>query len=88
MMPKAKYREDCRKLCLGMKHDFPDGNIYTKIMFYPPSNRGDIDGFLSAAKNGIDGMCMALGINDKRLRPILLDVGPAQKGGNIIVEMG
>lgn len=85
--PKAKYREDCRRVCCGKVYKPEAEKIFTKIMFHPPRNAGDLDGFLAAAKNGIDGMCIALGINDKRLRPILLDVGDVHKGGKIVIEI-
>jgi len=76
---KVAYREQCKSIALQNIPKFNDGNISIHIKFYPPNNRWDYDAMLSAFKSGQDGMCMAWGINDKRLRPVLLDPQDADK---------
>lgn len=64
-----------------------DANIPVSIVFHPPRNSGDIDNMLAACKAGLDGMCLALGIDDKRLRPMTLDVGEKSPGGKVVIEI-
>ena len=86
MKAKQTYRDYCffdtKAQAVG---GFKEGRIPVSIMFHPPRNTGDIDNMLAAAKSGIDGMCGALGINDKRLRPMTLDVGEKVRGGRIVI---
>lgn len=87
---KQSYRDGCffdtKAQAIGRFET--DGKIPVSIMFHPPRNTGDIDNMLATAKSGLDGMCDALGINDKRLRPMTLDVGEKYPSGKIIVDFG
>lgn len=57
-------------------------------MFCPPNKLyRDLDNTLASAKSGIDGVCAALGINDKNLRPITLDWGKQITGGLIEIQL-
>ena len=65
------------------------GNIPVSIVFVPPSgHHRDLDGCLSAAKHALDGVAMALGIDDSRFRPVLIDMADAEKPGAMIVAVG
>ena len=45
----------------------PDGKINLTIEFFPPSRRHyDLDNCLASIKAGLDGVALALGVNDKR----------------------
>lgn len=51
-----------------------EGNIPLSIVYMPPDKRHrDLDNLLAASKALIDGMAQALGVDDKRFKPILVD---------------
>lgn len=86
---KMKYRDDCRLWASQYKPKFADVKIPMKIVFHEPDKRGrDADGMLHSAKAAIDGVCLAWGINDKRLRPITIDDGEVIKGGKVVITFG
>lgn len=67
----------------------PEGNIALSIVFNPPDKRRrDIDGALSSLKHHLDGMASALGVDDSRFRPVMLDWGHSGKPGSVIVAIG
>ena len=47
----------------------------------------DSDNLLSRMKAGVDGMCDALGFNDKRFRYSAQTFGPVVKGGAVRVRI-
>ena len=67
-----------------------DGNaIPVSIVFVSPDKRHrDLDNCLAAAKAQLDGIADALGVNDKRFRPILLDYIEGDKPGAMLVAVG
>jgi crossover junction endodeoxyribonuclease RusA len=48
----------------------------------------DLDNCLAAAKPQIDGIADALGVNDRRFRPILVDYIRGDAPGAMIVAVG
>lgn len=86
---RKAYKNDCYAETLIQSKGFnpPDGNIEVRVTFHPPRNSGDLDNMLFACKGLFDGMCFALGIDDKRFRPMVLDVGEKVPGGKVIVEL-
>jgi len=88
LKPKEQYREACRLLALQNIPELPEGNIHLYVTFHAPNKRAfDLDNALAAAKNGIDGVCLAWGINDKRFRPITIDFGEPVKNGKITLTL-
>lgn len=74
----------------GVWQSFKDhkGNIPLQVTFFPPdARRRDLDGMFSAMKNFLDGIALAIGVDDTRFRPISLDVGEVRKGGAVEVEI-
>jgi len=67
---KAKYRQECALLSSHIKYN-EKGPVRIHISFYPPNNRWDWDGMVSAAKAGFDGFADGIGVNDKRFDPTL-----------------
>jgi crossover junction endodeoxyribonuclease RusA len=64
------------------------GQIPLTVTFCEPDKRmRDLDNCLSSAKNAIDGIAMALMINDKNFSPITIKRGAVVKGGLVIVEV-
>jgi hypothetical protein len=43
---------------------------------------------LSAAKHVLDGIAMAIGVDDSRFSPLLIDMAPSAKPGAMIVAVG
>lgn len=85
---KAAYRDECFYIAQRYAGKIPQGLVRAAFIFYPPDNRArDLDNVLAGAKSGIDGVCMALGINDKYLRPITLDWGSVRRGGKIEIKL-
>ena len=69
---KASYRTDCSYFAMEKPVAFPaNGPLYLHITFYPPNNRWDWDGMVSAAKAGFDGLAIGWKVNDKRFTPTL-----------------
>ena len=68
---------------------FPEGRIGMTVTFYfPDDRRRDIDNCLASLKGALDGIADALGIDDERLLPILLDRGLNVPGGQVVVRIG
>ena len=53
------------------------------MVFCPPDERKrDLDNLSASMKAALDGMCRALGIDDKQIRPVP-DWGPCVEGGKV-----
>jgi crossover junction endodeoxyribonuclease RusA len=67
----------------------PDGPIALSLLYLTPDKRKrDADNMLAASKALIDGMAYALGIDDSRFRPVLVDWQHGPKGGALIAAVG
>jgi crossover junction endodeoxyribonuclease RusA len=64
----------------------PEGNIPVSILFLSPDKRHrDLDNCLAASKAALDGIAKALGVDDKRFRPIMIDeVYSGGLGGTVV----
>ena len=68
----------------------PSGYIPLSLLFLTPDGRRrDLDNMLSSAKSAIDGIALALKIDDSRFKPVLIDFvrGP-DKVGALIAGIG
>jgi crossover junction endodeoxyribonuclease RusA len=82
-----KYKTACWALALEAKLAAPaEGPIELAIEFVPPDNRHrDLDNMLASIKAGLDGLALALGVNDRRFR---LRLSVADRiGGMVIVRV-
>jgi crossover junction endodeoxyribonuclease RusA len=68
----------------------PDGFIPLSLMFVTPDKRHrDCDNMLAASKALLDGVALAIGIDDKRFKPVLVDwVHGNDKVGALIAAVG
>jgi len=67
----------------------PDGFIPLSVLFVTPTrHRRDWDGMAGAFKAYQDGMAAALGIDDSRFKPVLVDWVEGKKPGACIVAVG
>jgi crossover junction endodeoxyribonuclease RusA len=70
----------------GMELD-PAKRYRMDMVFFPPDNRArDLDNLLASQKWVIDGMCRALGIDDRMIRPVP-DWGQVIYGGKVEVNI-
>lgn len=79
-----RYKGDAWAITKAAKVVGGKDNIHLKITYHPPSKRPmDLDNLLASSKALIDGMALAMNVNDKQFRPITLDIGETIKGGLI-----
>lgn len=63
--------------------------IPLSLIFVMPDNRHrDLDNLLASSKNAIDGMAEALGVNDRRFKPIMIDSIAGHKNPALIAVVG
>lgn len=68
---------------------FIAGDVPVCITFHAPDRRKrDRDNCLAAAKHQLDGVALALGIDDSRFEPLTVRRGEPVKGGLMVVEIG
>lgn len=66
----------------------PDGELVVRLHFRPPDRRSyDRDNLIARMKAGIDGVCEALAIDDKRFGFPEGSMGPQLKGGAVVIEI-
>lgn len=66
-----------------------DGYIPLSVLFVTPTRvRRDWDGMAGAFKASQDGIAQALGIDDSRFKPVLIDWVEGDKPGACIVAVG
>jgi len=64
-------------------------HIPLSLMYVTPDKRNrDADNMLAASKALLDGMADALGVNDRRFKPVLIDWVHGDKEGALIVAVG
>lgn len=88
---KVKARDDGYYVAKQARGAFSDdgGAIPLSLVFLPPDGRRrDLDNMLAAMKASLDGVASALGIDDRRFRPITLDVGFVGAPGAVVVGVG
>lgn len=88
---KEADRESGYLLTKSQAGDFvaPDGDMALSLVFSQPDRRHrDLDNMLAASKALLDGMAKALGVDDKRFRPISIDSVRGEKPGALIVAVG
>lgn len=97
------YKEDARKCAkenaflaaknLGVNTEgWLSLPLYAEVTFHPPNKRHrDLDNLLAAMKPDFDGLCSGLGIDDSRIKKIILqwgDVDAPGNGGIVVVKIG
>ncbi len=71
------------------KKEWPLGDVPLSLVYLTPDKRKrDADNMLAASKAMIDGMAQALGIDDSRFRPILVDWVQGPKEGGLLAAVG
>lgn len=88
---KKQYRQSCWATVaslLAENRRVPSGGLALSLRFLPPNRRSyDRDNLLARMKAGIDGMCDALGIDDRRFQRVTVEVGEPVKGGAVEVTI-
>jgi crossover junction endodeoxyribonuclease RusA len=71
------------------KAQWPEGNIPLSLVYLTPDKRKrDADNMLAASKALLDGMAQALGVDDSRFKPILVDWVLGPKEGALVAAVG
>lgn len=92
VLAKAKqaHREAAYSDTLGFgPHDpIEPTDLQIHLVFCPPDRRRyDTDNLLARLKASLDGMCDALGFDDRRFRRTIIDWGEPVKGGLVQVTI-
>jgi len=83
----AAFRKDFE--ITQKKKEWPVGDIPLSLVYLTPDKRKrDADNMLAASKAMIDGMAQALGIDDSRFRPILVDWVQGPQEGGLLAALG
>lgn len=90
---KVRARQDGRiatRQALGRNTLVMPDTLAVKLTFAAPDNRHrDLDNLLAASKASLDGIAKALGVDDKRFRPLTIDAAiDSRKIGFVLVEIG
>lgn len=92
---KARYRYTCgmlvREQITARGCDLPDGPLAVELRFFRPNARTfDRDNLVARLKSGLDGMCDALGIDDKRIEKLTATVASTvvRPDGQVVVWIG
>jgi len=90
---KKAYRRACCSFVLEqvrlLDPTVPTGLLHLELEFRPPDRRHrDLDNLLARIKAGLDGLCDALGIDDRHFHAITVRVtgGPCE-GGRVVVRI-
>lgn len=69
--------------------NFGEANIPLSLVYLTPDKRKrDLDNMLAASKALIDGMAQALGVDDARFKPVLVDWVQGSHGGALMAAVG
>lgn len=68
--------------------EWPEHIPLSLLYLAPDKRHRDLDNLLAASKALIDGMAQALGVDDKRFKPILIDSVLGPKEGALIAAIG
>jgi crossover junction endodeoxyribonuclease RusA len=75
---KAKFAKEYKEVCFYLTKESKicqDTYKSLEMVFYPPNKRGfDLDNMLATMKSGIDGMCLALNIDDNCFKKISVEM--------------
>lgn len=88
---KNKQKEDAFYLTKQAAAGYvaPEGYIPLSLLFLTPDKHArDLDNMLAASKALIDGMARALGVDDSRFKPVLVDWVLGPKGGSLVAAVG
>jgi crossover junction endodeoxyribonuclease RusA len=70
-------------------HNWPEFIPLSLVYMLPDKRKRDADNMLAASKALLDGMAEALGVDDSRFRPVLVDWMPGHpKVGALVVAVG
>jgi hypothetical protein len=91
VIAKTKLRDDSFYLTRQAMGGWtaPEGDIPLSLVFVTPTrHKRDWDGLVGAFKAAQDGMALAVGIDDSRFRPVLVDWVDGAKPGSVIAAIG
>lgn len=89
---KKAYRHACWALTMEQwqltRQPVPDGPLTLELFFTPPDRRSyDRDNLTARMKAGLDGLCDALKIDDKRFSTVIVRVSTDEIGGFVHIRI-
>lgn len=88
---KAAYKNLCYVLTRkAIGPDFPPlvGKHSIHMIFHPPGNyRYDQDNLVARMKSGLDGMALALGVDDRNFQPLFSEIGDAADDACVFIRL-
>lgn len=82
------YIRTFEEMNIAGRQEWPEHIPLSLLYLTPDKRHRDLDNLLAASKALIDGMAQALGVDDKRFRPILIDAVLGPKEGGLIAAVG
>ena len=89
---KTKRTADAQALALkalrAARYAAPAGALALSVTFCPPDKRRrDMDNLFASLKADLDGVALALGIDDSAFEPVTLRRGEPVRHGRVILEI-
>ena len=84
-----KYKTTCAKECMARHVRQMDADrVQVDIEFFPPTAHAfDLDNILARAKQGLDAVSEAIGVDDSKWDRMTLTRGPKLRGGCLLVHI-
>lgn len=91
--PKAGQKTDAYMLTMEAmqktgRQEWAEHIPLSLLFLMPDKRRRDLDNLLAGSKALIDGMAQALGVDDRRFKPILCDWAMGPKEGALVAAVG
>ena len=84
---KRSYKNAAWALATKSKHPMPQARLCVHMAFCPPDNiRRDMDNMIAAMKAGLDGISLAIGVDD-HLFNLTAEIGPVGKPGLVRITI-
>lgn len=81
-----QYKTACWSLARGK--GLSRNCAHPVVTFHPPDGRRrDVDNMMAAFKSGLDGVALALGIDDRQWTGWTIRKGEKVKGGKVVLEL-
>lgn len=89
---KKRYKAACHTAVIALQPRVPRPPLGERIamaaLFHPPDRHArDLDNALAAIKYALDGVALALGVDDRLFRPWTVDFGEPVKGGAVELRL-
>lgn len=86
---KEAAREEAYLTALEFRGAFDaDADLDLALLIHPPTRaRRDLDNVFAALKPSLDGVCAGVGVDDSRIKRVVLEWGPVIRGGEVELRL-